>query len=560
MGETENESHISDSLFAKAEQLAGSDTGMAGIVLENAITRTAIPHSRFDSGRYHMIKGRILYYEDKYVSSVKHLDSALRYFENSMNKFELGKGNLYIAETHNLMGNYAKAIEACLRSIDLFKEIDEDQSLSASYNYLGRIYLDQNEYTSAFNFLRKALELTEKDSISPKNANVISTLGDAYEAIGDTKMAEEYIMKAYDIRIKCGNIRRIGSSLLQMAEFNYLQGNLRDAEANLKEAGLIYSELGDKMGLFLVYHTLANVYMTDNELVKAFDNAWKAYRTSQEVNSPTILAKSTKTLYEFYNKTGETEKALKYFTLYHEYNNELSSLEQNRLIANLEHNNELERQTKDNENLRQINKARKQQLYLLSVMIFLLFILIIVLILMARLRNQNYKNTRLILEKKRETAEAKSALHEKEKFILENDLELKNKELTSKTLELLHQIETLQTIALRMEKLKDTGAKTEVEAILRELKMKTRENVWDDFHNAFNNVHEEFYNNLLDYCPDLSSTEIKIAALLKLNLSTKEIAAISYKSESAVKTARHRLRNKLNLKSGEDLITFLMKI
>jgi len=84
--------------------------------------------------------------------------------------------------------------------------------------------------------------------------------------------------------------------------------------------------------------------------------------------------------------------------------------------------------------------------------------------------------------------------------------------------------------------------------------------VWDEFHDAFNKVHEEFYNNLLNQCPDLSSTEIKIAALLKLNLSTKEIAAISYKSESAVKTARHRLRNKLNLKSGEDLITFLMKI
>jgi len=555
-----SESQASDSLFAKAERLAGSDTGMAKIVLENAISNTSFPHSEFDYGRYHMIKGRIYYYEDKYVLSTAHLDSAFQYFENGVNNFEIAKGNLFYAETCNLMGNYARAIEFCLKSIDILKEIGEVQSLSACYNYLARIYLDQNDYTPAFKYIHKALEITEKDSISSRNANVIATLGDAYKASGEMKMAEEYIRKAYNIRIKCGNIRRIGSSLLQMAEFNYSQRKYQEAEENLTEAERIYSELGDKMGLFLVYHTLADIYFAVDKMDMSFDFAGKAYKISEEVNSPTILAKSAKTLFEIHNKTGNTKQALEYFIRYHDYSDQLSSLEQNRMIANLEHNNELEHKSKDNEILREKNKIRRQQLILLSIFAFVLLVLIIVLIFLARLRNQNFKNTRIILEKKKEMAEAKSSLHEKEKTILENNLELKNKELTSKTVELLHQIETLQTLADRMEKLKDSDSKTEVESILRELKMKTRENVWDEFHDAFNNVHEEFYNNLLDHCPDLSSTEIKIAALLKLNLSTKEIAAISYKSESAVKTARHRLRNKLNLKSGEDLITFLMKI
>ena len=54
------------------------------------------------------------------------------------------------------------------------------------------------------------------------------------------------------------------------------------------------------------------------------------------------------------------------------------------------------------------------------------------------------------LEKEKEMAEARNKLHQKEKIILENDLELKNKELTSKTVELLHQIEILQTLSERM--------------------------------------------------------------------------------------------------------------
>jgi DNA-binding CsgD family transcriptional regulator len=236
------------------------------------------------------------------------------------------------------------------------------------------------------------------------------------------------------------------------------------------------------------------------------------------------------------------------------------SLEKNRLIANLEYNYELEKKTRDNENLKQKNQIRKQQVIILSIFAFLLIVLVVVLYVLSRLRSKNFRNEQILLEKKKEMAEAKSELSEKEKIILENNLEIKNKELTSKTVELLHQIETMQSLAVRIESLKDSDSKSEIEEILHELKMKTRENVWDEFHTAFNSVHEGFYNKLLEYCPDLSSTEIKIAALLKLNLSTKEIAAISYKSESAVKTARHRLRNKLKLSPGEDLITFLMRI
>jgi len=64
----------------------------------------------------------------------------------------------------------------------------------------------------------------------------------------------------------------------------------------------------------------------------------------------------------------------------------------------------------------------------------------------------------------------------------------------------------------------------------------------------------------LEICPQLTASEIKIAALLKLNLSTKEIAAITYKTEDGIKSTRYRLRKKLNLSGDENLIPFLMKL
>ena len=59
---------------------------------------------------------------------------------------------------------------------------------------------------------------------------------------------------------------------------------------------------------------------------------------------------------------------------------------------------------------------------------------------------------------------------------------------------------------------------------------------------------------------ELTATEIKTAALLKLNLTTKEIAAITYQSLNSIKVARYRLRKKLDLAREDNLVAFLTKL
>jgi DNA-binding CsgD family transcriptional regulator len=77
---------------------------------------------------------------------------------------------------------------------------------------------------------------------------------------------------------------------------------------------------------------------------------------------------------------------------------------------------------------------------------------------------------------------------------------------------------------------------------------------------AFGRVHANFYGELLRICPELSPSEIRIAALLRLNLSTKEMEALTFKSESGIKSIRYRLRKKLGLDSDDNLTAFLIRI
>ncbi|MCD6346132.1 MAG: hypothetical protein J7L96_01800, partial [Bacteroidales bacterium] len=147
----------------------------------------------------------------------------------------------------------------------------------------------------------------------------------------------------------------------------------------------------------------------------------------------------------------------------------------------------------------------------------------------------------------------------------QEQLESKNRELASKVLEIIRYNDTISQIIEKLEKLNysfkgNSEDLKPINEIISYINTNTRKNIWNEFDKIFKNIHSGFYTKLLKIYPNLSSSEIKIVALLKLNLTTKEIAAITYKSESGIKTTRYRLRKKLKLASDEKLVSFLMKL
>lgn len=83
---------------------------------------------------------------------------------------------------------------------------------------------------------------------------------------------------------------------------------------------------------------------------------------------------------------------------------------------------------------------------------------------------------------------------------------------------------------------------------------------WLTFQLHFNNSHSQFFQNLREKHPNLSSNETKLSAYLKLNLSSKEIASLMNVAVSSVEQSRYRLRKKFNLNKDENLVTYIQKI
>lgn len=87
--------------------------------------------------------------------------------------------------------------------------------------------------------------------------------------------------------------------------------------------------------------------------------------------------------------------------------------------------------------------------------------------------------------------------------------------------------------------------------VIHDLKGSVNNKRWEEFEVQFNKVHPHFYENLTDSQPKLSPNEKKLCAFLSLNMSTKEIAAITGQTAHSINIARGRLRKKLKIDHTE---------
>ena len=80
------------------------------------------------------------------------------------------------------------------------------------------------------------------------------------------------------------------------------------------------------------------------------------------------------------------------------------------------------------------------------------------------------------------------------------------------------------------------------------------------FNIFINELNTDFYLRLAKRTPGLSENEQRLAALIRLNLSSKEIASILSISTKSVEVNRHRLRKKMHLKREENLTELISKL
>lgn len=136
---------------------------------------------------------------------------------------------------------------------------------------------------------------------------------------------------------------------------------------------------------------------------------------------------------------------------------------------------------------------------------------------------------------------------------LETDVSDKNSKIMFSAIQMAHKNEILTKIKEGLQTWQNPPDPTMLKllrTIDRELQS---EDYWKEFNLYFNQVDQNFVTAILKKHPALTKNDVRLCTLLRINLSTKEIASLLNISVRGVEKGRYRLKKRLGLGKEEDL-------
>jgi ligand-binding sensor domain-containing protein/DNA-binding CsgD family transcriptional regulator len=140
---------------------------------------------------------------------------------------------------------------------------------------------------------------------------------------------------------------------------------------------------------------------------------------------------------------------------------------------------------------------------------------------------------------------------------LRQDIDAKNKELATSTMNIIKKNEFLNTIKNELSE----GGTNKVSKVVQIIdKNLNNSNDWNLFQEAFNNADKDFLKKVKEKHPNLTPNDLRLCAYLRLNLSSKEIAPLLNISPRSVEVKRYRLRKKMDLPHDFNLTNYILEI
>ncbi len=182
-------------------------------------------------------------------------------------------------------------------------------------------------------------------------------------------------------------------------------------------------------------------------------------------------------------------------------------------------------------------------------------------------RRRLEKERRLRLQEKaaqdREIHRQQLVIAEQQKRLLEQELTEKGKELASMALDAYSRQQVIEQLRESLRDARSKGSAATFRSLSTHLQSLSANEgnggeFWSIFEKNFDLIHEHFFRNLRQKYPQLTATDLRVCALMRLNLSTKDMARFQGMTVRGVETARYRLRKKLGLSSDVNITEFMI--
>ncbi|MEM9544510.1 MAG: tetratricopeptide repeat protein [Bacteroidota bacterium] len=489
-----------------------------------------------------------------YFFHTSNLDSALYYFQASQAKFREAKDLTWelnmssnIALVFNQMGNIEQALEEHMNSLARKESVGmEGEFLASSYWNIGNVLSNLNKKDAAYSYYLKALDIY-------RGINSEADIIDVEFQIAGILVDKDSLDRAEQLFLKNAEYARKNNQRIALAEVYDWLGDIynrkqeyQKSEAVLLEAYQIASESESNSLPGQICRRLTDLYMATDQIKKAEKYALLSVENARKMGRGKKIITDFYNLSSIYEQQGDYPLALDYYKQYAQQQDSIFGVDKMNAINKIQTEYEKFKKQQEIELLEEKEKRTKiERNGLIGGIAGLLLLFGSIFYAMRQRMNRN----RLAKEKLNQELEFNK-----------KDLEFKKQELLAYALQLAHKNKVLDSIKEDVDELKRGESNPrDVQKIVNAISRNQNDNEnWEEFRKRFLSVHKDFEANVMDNYPEVSSNELRLMSLLKMNLSNKEIAYILNISGDGIKKARYRLRKKLGLVTGDSLEAFVL--
>ncbi|WP_245856764.1 tetratricopeptide repeat protein [Mucilaginibacter auburnensis] len=447
-------------------------------------------------------------------------------------------------------GHYAQSLDFYLHADEIFTSISNKNLIATNLAEMGLLYYYNKQLDKARLTYNKALNLYQQTGNTKGQADILGKIGHLYEKRQRYDSAFHYqhlaLAKYTAISDKRGAAKiyeNLGSIYEDLAKYN-------SAYACFNRSLQFYHAEKNEMASIEVVNNLGDILRKTGKYTASIAQSQKALALAKQSGNIYQQASCAKDIGQAYALMNQMDSAYYYSELSRRYASEVYSKDAANQTVFLQVLYDMSKKSAEINrlnNIRNINRVITIAVVIVGVLVIILGVVV-------------FSRQRLKLKDQ----QAQHELKKLEENSLKQQLELKSKELSSHTLNLIKQnqlLENLRNTLQAMVKEDRRDQKKQMQQIILQINESfNHEQYWKEFTNAFEQVHQSFFDQLKNYSNELTSADMRLIALLKMNLDSTDIATLLGISPDSLRVSRYRLRKKLNIPQGDNLTAFIQSL
>lgn len=501
-------------------------------------------------GNVHISTGNLIQAFEQYVRGLEIVEQHIGEETRASAGFLMN-----IATVFQLMGDYDQALEYYLRSLAICEKLGRQYDMALALWNIGLLYGEHGNSKLAQDYMLRAIANYEQLGLHITKAELLAKLAMITASAGENELALEYAQQSLGIPLPHDHsVQHITAYAYHaIGNVHTACGDDKQALHYLRKAHVLYGETPEIEESITIHIDMGMVLARRRSFAKALKLTHTALEIAERTpESKPALAKVTAQLAEVYELMGNSKKALEYFKVFRDVEKVIFNEKSDYKVQTLTILHQVEEAQKETEIVQLKNKQLQHD------MEYLQNDLVVHAMHLAQ-------RTAFLRKVKRDIAAigkgaVKSAHREVRTTIrnLEKVLAVKNTGSTEKKIGTLqktkHHLATTGEKALH-------SALHDIESIVQSLESSLLDATpWQGFEQQFRKVYGEFLNLLASQFPQLSPTELKVCALIRINMSSKEISNILNVAPRSVDTYRYNIRQKMGISPEKSLSEFMAKM